>query len=224
MKHQTYIVISPFKPNPDYKGKWYAPLVDNPAYIGEWAPRKIPNPDYFEDLTPVKSLVNIGGVGIELWTMTPNILFDNIYVGHSVEDAKAFAAETFDVKHPLEEEESNSSKKKFEDDGLDEPISFKDDPMEFIRQALFAFLDEAKEDPVAALKAHPKTGGTIAISALTLVGMLLTLAGIIGNQQKPVAKVAKKTDAKADKGKAKEASSPSGEKKSADSSSVKKGK
>ena len=65
--------------------------------------------------------------------MTPNMLFDNIYVGHSVEDAKAFAAETFDVKHPLEEEESKSSKKKFKDDGLDGPVSFKDDPMEFIR-------------------------------------------------------------------------------------------
>ena len=52
-------VCSPYKPNPLYKGKWYAPLVDNPAYKGEWAPRKIPNPDYFEDLTPVKSLNKI---------------------------------------------------------------------------------------------------------------------------------------------------------------------
>lgn len=50
---------SPYKPNPDYKGKWYAPMVDNPDYKGEWAPRKIANPDYFEDLTPVKSLVKI---------------------------------------------------------------------------------------------------------------------------------------------------------------------
>jgi hypothetical protein len=50
---------SPYKANPNYKGKWYAPLIDNPAYKGEWAPRKIPNPDYFEDLTPVKSLSKI---------------------------------------------------------------------------------------------------------------------------------------------------------------------
>lgn len=47
------------KANPDYKGKWYAPMIDNPAYKGPWAPRKIPNPDYFEDLTPVKSLPKI---------------------------------------------------------------------------------------------------------------------------------------------------------------------
>ena len=50
---------SPYKPNPDYKGKWYAPMIDNPEYKGEWAPRKIANPDYFEDLSPVKSLVKI---------------------------------------------------------------------------------------------------------------------------------------------------------------------
>jgi len=34
--------------------------------------------------------------------MTEDILFDNIYVGHSVDDAKALAAETFDIKHSLE--------------------------------------------------------------------------------------------------------------------------
>ena len=48
--------LSPYKPNPDYKGKWYAPLIDNPEYKGEWAPRKISNPSWFEDLSPVKSL------------------------------------------------------------------------------------------------------------------------------------------------------------------------
>lgn len=53
------LICSPYKPNPLYKGKWYAPMIDNPDYKGEWAPRKIPNPDYFEDLTPVKSLNKI---------------------------------------------------------------------------------------------------------------------------------------------------------------------
>ena len=52
-------LLSPYKPNPAYKGKWYPPMIDNPAYKGEWAPRKIPNPDWFEDLTPVKSLKKI---------------------------------------------------------------------------------------------------------------------------------------------------------------------
>ena len=47
------------KPNPAYKGKWYAPMIDNPEYKGEWAPRTIPNPGYFEDNEPVKSLEKI---------------------------------------------------------------------------------------------------------------------------------------------------------------------
>jgi hypothetical protein len=51
--------VSPYKPNPDYKGKWYAPMIDNPAYKGEWAPRQISNPAWFEDLTPAKSLNKI---------------------------------------------------------------------------------------------------------------------------------------------------------------------
>lgn len=42
------------KKNPEYKGKWSAPLIDNPAYKGVWAPRKIANPGYFEDKTPSK--------------------------------------------------------------------------------------------------------------------------------------------------------------------------
>jgi hypothetical protein len=55
--------ISPYKPNSDYKGKWFAPLIDNSAYKGEWAPRKIPNPDFFEDLDPATSLKKIVSLG-----------------------------------------------------------------------------------------------------------------------------------------------------------------
>ena len=138
-------------------------------------------------MTPFKSLVDIGGVGIELWTMTPNILFDNIYIGHSADDAKAFAKETYEVKHPLEEEASKS--KKAAADEEDELIVFKDDPIGFLRQKIAFFLDDFRDDPVDAFKTHPETGGALVLSAFTFVGMLLALAGIIGGQQKPVQKV-----------------------------------
>ena len=36
--------------------------------------------------------------------MQNNILFDNIYIGHSEEDAKKFAEETWVVKHQIEKE------------------------------------------------------------------------------------------------------------------------
>ncbi|KAJ7204438.1 Calreticulin family-domain-containing protein [Mycena pura] len=184
--------IQPFIANPAYKGKWYAPMIDNPAYIGEWAPRKIPNPGFFEDLVPVKHLGKIGGVGIELWTMTEDILFDNIYVGHSVEDAKAFAAETFDIKKPLEAAVEKPTDEEGEDE---EESSFKDDPVGFIRQKVFTFIDLAKLDPVLAFKTHPETGVALGGAILTLFGMLGALFGLVGAGQKPITKSAKKTDA-----------------------------
>jgi len=183
---------APYKPNPDYKGKWYAPMIDNPAYKGEWAPRQISNPAYFEDLTPAQSLNKIGGVGIELWTMTEDILFDNIYIGHSVEDAKAFAAETFEVKKPLE---STAAKVAEQDDEDVEAVSFKDDPVAFIRQKIFTFVDLVQVDPILALKTHPETGLALTGVVFTLFGMIGALFGLIGAQQKPVTKSSKKTDA-----------------------------
>lgn len=194
------------KANPSYKGKWYAPMIDNPAYIGEWAPRKIPNPNYFEDLNPVKSLNKIvsvqasvidliqlimalkqGGVGIELWTMTEDILFDNIYIGHSLEDAKVLKAETFDVKKPLEEAQSKAKKPEPLDD--EEELTFWEDPIEFLRTKAFKFVDLAQLDPILAVKTQPEVGAVLALAVVTLFGMLGMAFGLIGGSQKPVTKV-----------------------------------
>ncbi|TFY63323.1 hypothetical protein EVJ58_g3328 [Rhodofomes roseus] len=184
----------PMKANPAYRGKWYAPMIDNPAYIGEWAPRKIPNPDYFEDLEPVKSLNKIGGIGIELWTMTEDILFNNIYIGHSIDDANALKAQTFDVKKPLEVEQSKpKTNTKVVDD--DEEVSFAEDPVEFIRSKAFKFIDLAKLDPVLAFKTQPEVGAVMALSVITFFGMLGAMFGLVGAGQQPVTKSSKKTDA-----------------------------
>lgn len=59
--------------NPAYKGKWTIPKIPNPAYKGEWAPRQISNPAFFEDNSP-SDFTKIAGIGIELWTMTEDIL------------------------------------------------------------------------------------------------------------------------------------------------------
>jgi hypothetical protein len=183
----------PTKYNIAYKGKWYAPQVDNPAYKGVWAPRKIPNPEYFEDLTPVKSLAKIGGVGIELWTMTEDILFDNLYVGHSAEDAKKLAAETFEIKKPLE---VAADKPLSADDDDDETVSFRDDPVGFLRTRVIAFIEAAKADPLGAFKSQPETGAALLGTVFTLFGMFGALISIISGSQKPVlTKSTKKTDA-----------------------------
>jgi hypothetical protein len=128
-----------------------------------------------------------GGVGIEIWTMTEDILFDNIYVGHSVADAKALAAETFDVKHPLEEAQTKEDKPKFDDDEV--ITDWKEDPVAFIREKVFSFIELAKIDPVLAFKSKPETGAALTGALLTLFGMLGAVFGLVGGQQKPVTKV-----------------------------------
>ncbi|KXN85686.1 hypothetical protein AN958_10869 [Leucoagaricus sp. SymC.cos] len=188
----------PMKANPNYKGKWYAPMIDNPDYRGPWAPRKIPNPDFFEDLTPVKNLPKIGGVGIELWTMTEDILFNNLYVGHSVQDAKELAAETFEVKKPLE-------RKADEPEGVnedDDEVSLKDDPIGFIRNKVLNFVDHVKEDPVDAFKSQPETGAALLVALATIFGMLGGFLGFGGSSQKPVITKSAKKDAPASEKKA----------------------
>lgn len=72
-----YVTSSPLHtsshPLTHQQGKWTVPKIPNPDYKGPWAPRKIANPAFFEDLHP-SDFTKIGGVGIELWTMTEDIL------------------------------------------------------------------------------------------------------------------------------------------------------
>ena len=87
----------PMIDNPAYKGKWYPALINNPNYKGKWRPRKIPNPDYYHDPEPFK-MTAIGAVGIELWSMSDDIYFDNILITDKIEIADNWAKDTFDLK------------------------------------------------------------------------------------------------------------------------------
>lgn len=109
---------APMISNPDFKGKWYAPLIDNPNYRGKWLPARIPNPDFFEDLQPfrMKPIVSVyrvlgvlqvitidfiflkSAIGFELWSISGNILFDNLIITDDEEIANNFAAQSFDLK------------------------------------------------------------------------------------------------------------------------------
>lgn len=171
--------VPPLVPNPAYKGKWSAPYIDNPAYKGPWAPRKIPNPAFFEDKEPAK-LSTIGGLGFEIWTMDEDILFDNIYVGTSEEDAKKFAQETFKIKSPLEvkTEEKDNKDESASSGGL----------LDKFRTQLFEFIEIAKVSPVEAIKTEPVVAGTLAsgvFGLLALSGLVGSLIG--GSSAKPAA-------------------------------------
>uniref|UniRef100_A0A4W3JXC6 Calmegin n=1 Tax=Callorhinchus milii TaxID=7868 RepID=A0A4W3JXC6_CALMI len=87
----------PMISNPNYKGKWKPPLIDNPKYQGVWNPRKILNPDYFEDLNPFK-MTPFSAVGLELWSMTSEILFDNFIICSEKAVSDQWAADGWALK------------------------------------------------------------------------------------------------------------------------------
>jgi calnexin len=94
--------VAPQIRNPAYKGKWSAPMIANPAYKGQWKPRKIANPGYFYDAEPLKNIAPIGGVAIEVWTVTKGTMFDNILVT-SDKDVAEKAAKAWKDKFEKEE-------------------------------------------------------------------------------------------------------------------------
>ncbi|KAI0216389.1 hypothetical protein LSAT2_031602 [Lamellibrachia satsuma] len=76
---------------------------------GKWKPRKIPNPDYFEDSDPYK-MAPIGAIGLELWSMSDDIVFDNFIITDTKSVADVWAADTWEVKR-LQEVSGGSSAK-----------------------------------------------------------------------------------------------------------------
>lgn len=87
--------------NPKYKGKWQAPLVDNPDYKGIWTAKTIANPDYFEDKEPYK-MSPISALGLELWSMSEDIFFDNFIITDDKAVADQWAFDTWRVKRTQE--------------------------------------------------------------------------------------------------------------------------
>ncbi|KAF9941492.1 hypothetical protein BGZ65_002861 [Modicella reniformis] len=186
----------PYISNPAYKGKWSTPLIDNPDYKGVWAPRKIPNPEFFEDLHP-SNFEKIGAVGFEIWTMQKDILFDNIYIGHSVEDAETLAAETWEVKFASEKKQEELANPKPKNiGGIPE---FKEDPVGFAVGHLREFIDLAREDPLSAIQGLPIVTAAIAAGGIGVtLGIVMILVGLLTAAPKTGSKAvaaAKKTDA-----------------------------
>lgn len=206
----------PMKKNPAYKGKWSAAFIDNPAYKGVWAPQKIKNPDYFEDKTP-SNFEPIGAIGIELWSMQNNILFDNIYIGHSVTDADKLRAESFDLKHAAEKADEEANKPKpSEDIKSPSDLVFKDDPVRYVKEKFALFVEIAKRDPVEAVKFVPEVAGGLGALAVVVLALLATLfvgSGAAPSQEQIKVQANKAKDAAVDaKDKAAEAVSSGAEK------------
>ncbi|EGG17485.1 hypothetical protein DFA_08481 [Cavenderia fasciculata] len=92
---------APIIKNPLYKGKWVAPRIDNPAYKGVWKARQIANPDYFNEENPY-NVEKIGAIGLEIWTTTDQIAFDNFIITHDRDEADRIAQENWEPKYNKE--------------------------------------------------------------------------------------------------------------------------
>ena len=91
------------------------------------------------------------------------------------------------VKKGLEEEVKKAAIA--DEDESESTVSFQEDPVTFIRQKVFDFIETAKVDPIFAFKTQPETGAALSLLLLTFFGMLGALFGLIGTAQKPITKV-----------------------------------
>lgn len=175
--------VRPLKRNPDYKGKWTAPMIDNPAYKGPWEPRKIPNPNYHVDEHP-SHFSPMGGIGFEIWTMDEDILFDNIYVGHSREEAKKLSEESFELKLPIEqnrEEKAEAAEKAAQEaEAAKAAKEAAGSLLQRVRSSLDSFVTAAKADPVGAVKSQPQVAAGLGIAATTMMGIAGLLSMVMG--------------------------------------------
>lgn len=123
--------------------------------------------------------------------MQNNILFDNIYIGHSVEDAEKLKAETFDIKHPVEVAEDEASKPKpSESPKSPMDLKFLDDPILYVREKVQLFLTIAKDDPVQAIKFVPEVAGGAGVIIVTFIALIFGVFGMTGASPPPQVKAA----------------------------------
>lgn len=126
--------------------------------------------------------------------MQNEILFDNIYIGHSIEDAAALREETFAVKKPIETAEEEAAKPKVEKKAQTGGVTFQEDPIAFIRQKIDLFISLVQQDPIEAVKTVPEVAG--GLGALVLATILFIVGAITASSPAP-AKAAEKGKAAA---------------------------
>lgn len=106
--------------------------------------------------------------------MQNNMLFDNIYIGHSIEDAEKLKAETYDIKRPVEDAEDQASKPKPSDPPKSpSDLKFLDDPVLYVREKVELFLTIAKDNPVEAIKFVPEVAGGAGILLVTIFAIVI---------------------------------------------------
>ena len=68
---------------------------------GLWKPRKVANPAFFEDLHPFR-MNPFSAVGLELWSMSSDIFFDNFFITNDRVTADRWATDGWGLKKAAE--------------------------------------------------------------------------------------------------------------------------
>lgn len=122
--------------------------------------------------------------------MQADVSFSNIYIGHSVADAKKLADQTFFVKFPVEKALEQAEKPKEEAKPKSpSDLKFLDDPVTYIKEKVDLFVTLAAKNPIEAIKFVPEVPTAIAGLLVTIIA----LTGILtsgGSAPAPVKKAA----------------------------------
>ena len=125
--------------------------------------------------------------------MQKDILFDNVYIGHSIEDAEKLKSETYDIKHKVEVAEEEASKPP-EEPEIKSPVDLKfmDDPVLYVREKVDLFMAIAKNNPMEAIKFVPEVSG--AIGAVLAIIIAVVIGAVVNSGATPPPQVKKAAD------------------------------
>lgn len=184
---------APLVINNEYKGLWSGPSIPNPNYSGIWKPPMIKNPAYSADgVQPFVKAVD--GIGFEVWSMNSGIMFNNIYLGHSVKEAELIGNSTFVPKLELESKNYEETKPKpkhmpkppprtFEDILNDDSESRLSHMSAFLKGFVMGHVRAAQDfwydfqlDPTITISKHPFR---FAIYCLLFLTVFTTVFGLI---------------------------------------------
>ena len=143
-----------------------------------------------------KRICEYGANEIAKSQLTGSSLFDNIYIGHSIEDATRIKTETFDVKSTVEKAEKEAQKKKEEAEKPKIPsdLTFTEDPVNFVKEKINLFVSLVQNDPVEAVKTVPEVAGGAGVLLVTVLALLLGGIGAGAKNPKVQEKAKQATD------------------------------
>jgi len=127
---------APLIDNPEHKGDWKAKRIPNPNYKGPWVHPTIPNPDYAED-HDIYEYDDFSYVAIDVWQVKSGTIFDHIFIGDDLEEAKEYAKSTWgETKDEEKEAFDEASKVKEEPKAPETPDADADDDDDKLKDEL----------------------------------------------------------------------------------------